>query len=62
MLSSLLMTFGVLGIAFGLFGIMLARSVFIGDCEHERRETNHNAGLLLVTGATLLVVSMAWVG
>jgi hypothetical protein len=62
MIHSLLMTFGMLGIALGLFGVALARTLLVDGCEHDAAETRHNASLLLVTGVTLLVVSLAQVG
>lgn len=62
MIHSLLMMIGMLGLAFGMFGIALARMLFVDGCERDAAETRHNANLLLVTGTTLLVVSLASVG
>lgn len=62
MIHSLLMTVGMLGIAFGLFGVALARMLLVDGCDQDAAETRHNACLLLVTGTTLLVVSLAGVG
>ena len=62
MTASLLATFGMLGLALGLFGIALAGMLLVGGCAQAADETRHNAGLLLVTGTVLLVVGVAGVG
>lgn len=62
MIPSLLMVVGMLGIAFGLFGVALARVLLVGGCDQDAAETRHNARLLIATGTTLLVVSLAQVG
>jgi hypothetical protein len=59
MILSLLATFGTLGIAFGLFGLYLARTLLGGGSEEGASDARHNAHLLLITGATLLIVSLA---
>jgi hypothetical protein len=62
MIQSLLMMVGMLGIAFGLFGVALARMLRVDGCDQDAAETRHNARLLIVTGTTLLVMSLAQVG
>jgi hypothetical protein len=59
MIQPLLLTFGLLGIAFGLFGIALARLLLGDGAERDAYETGHNARLILVTGTTLIIVSLA---
>lgn len=58
MIHSLLMIFGMLGVAFGLFGVALARMLFVDGCEEDAAATRHNAALLLVAGVALLAVSL----
>jgi hypothetical protein len=62
MIQPLLMTFGMLGIAFGLFGVALARMLLVDGCERDAAETRHNAALMLATGLALLIFSMASIG
>jgi hypothetical protein len=59
MLYQLLATFGTLGVAFGLFGFVLARTLLGGEGEQAASDARHNATVLLVTGATLLIYSLA---
>lgn len=59
MIQPLLMTFGMLGVAFGLFGIALARMLLVDGSDRDAAETRHNAQLVLVAGAALLLVSLA---
>lgn len=59
MILSLLATFGMIGLAAGLFGLYLARLLFVDGCAAGAAETRHNAQLLLVTGGTLLMLALA---
>jgi hypothetical protein len=58
MILSLLATFGTLGIAFGLLGLYLA-STLLGGWEEAASDARHSAHMLLITGATLLIVTLA---
>jgi hypothetical protein len=62
MIHSLLMMVGMFGVAFGLFGVALARMLGVDGCEEDAAATRHNAALLLIAGVALLVVSLARVG
>lgn len=62
MIASMLLTFGMLGLTFGLFGLALARLMLVDGSEHDAAETTHNARLMLVTGTTLLIVGMVGIG
>jgi hypothetical protein len=62
MMLSLLATFGAIGIAFGLLGLYLASTLLGGGWEEAAADARHNAHLLLITGATLLIVTMARAG
>lgn len=55
----LLAIFGLIGLAAGLFGLYLARLLFVDGCAAGAAETRHNAQLLLVTGGTLLILALA---
>jgi hypothetical protein len=57
MLASLLGILGTLGIAFGIFGFVLAGSLFCGGADAV--DIRGNACRLLVAGAALLVVAVA---
>lgn len=59
MIQPVLMAFGMLGIAFALFGFALARMLLVDGSDKDAAETTHNASLMLVTGVTLLVFSLA---
>jgi hypothetical protein len=56
---TLLATFGTVGIGLGLFGLYLARVLLGGGWEEAASDARHNAHLLLVTGVTLLIVTLA---
>ena len=62
MIPSLLAPFGLLGFAAGLFGLYLARLLYVDGCTTDAAETRHNARLLLATGSTLLILAMTWTG
>jgi hypothetical protein len=59
MILSLLATFGTLGIAFGLLGLYLASTLLGGGWEEAAADARHSAHMLLITGATLLIVTLA---
>lgn len=59
MIQSLLGTFGMLGIVFGMFGFAIAGSWLCGGCPTDAADIRGNARLLLLTGTTLLVFAAA---
>lgn len=61
MIGSLVASFGLIGLAAGLFGLYLARLLVDGSAE-DAAETRHNAQIMLSLGTTLLIVGTLWAG
>lgn len=62
MIGSLLIPFAILGVAAGLFGLYLARLLFVDGSTADAAEARHNARLILAASSTMLIVALAGTG